>query len=352
MVVWILLVIYILFAKAIIGSVSSDFAKKRFLRWVGIATFLVIGLRGDNYNNVYDLRVYKGFYEIIMSTSWTGIFNVSDFEPGYVLVNKILSTVFPFSQMIVLFEAAVCVFAVCFFIYHNSNNVFFAFFFYVTLGSMGFMLTGLRQSIAISICLICIEYIKRGDNLKYILGVLLAFLIHNSAIVMLPLYYIARNKTIIQRKWSLIFVVLFMMLFAPYILELGKWMSAGELVAANEPVYSFNGIIPILLYCIGLFGQIIYERRESLEKKECLVLSSMIAVGLGLYMMRFYNEALERLAWFYTQASYIGLANFYYTCKKDRMLEFVKIVSLVMAFLLFFKRLQTADYAAYVFFWS
>lgn len=354
MIVWILLVLTILFTHVVIGSLTTAKDKKKFLWIVGIVTFLVMGLRGGNYTNVYDLRVYGDFYDKMCRTPWSKIFDVSEFEVGYAVLNKALSIVFPFTQAIILFEAAFCVFCVCYFIYKNTDKVFWAFFFYVTLGSMGFMLTGFRQAIAMSICLLSVEFIKKKKLIWFIIFLALAITIHSSALVFLPLYFVVQSKFIQKKKERLLFVVILMMVYSPYILEFGKFLSQGELKASDTAVFSFNGIVPILLFSIGLLSQIVIDgdkKRESVS----LISSPMMALGLGLYLMRFYNMALERLAWYYTQASYICLANSFMLIKITKNNKYVYIYKLLiigLAFMLFYKRLQTADYAAYNFFWN
>ena len=355
MLVWLLLVVFILAARAVIGPLTTDKSKKIFLACVGTATFLVMGLRGGNYANVYDLRVYGSFYDTIIETPWANIFEVSDFEVGYVLLNKILSIFFPFTQAIILFEAAFCVLSVCYFIYNNTNNVFFAFYFYVTLGSMGFMLTGFRQAIAMCVCLFAIEAIKKKKLIRYILLILIAFSIHKSAIVFLPLYFIAASKLIRKRRWLIIPIVIVMVIFAPAILEFGNLISDGELVSSDEAVFSFNGIVPVILFVASLIIQLIWEKirgEENETSRDNSVMAPMIAIGLGFYVMRYYNFAIERLAWYYTQASYICLAGFFSIWKNDQYKVIIKIVAIILGFVLFYKRLQTADYAQYSFFWN
>lgn len=351
MVVWIALVAYVALVRAFLGKLDTRRLQKKFLFLAGIAVALVIGLRGDNYGSVYDLRVYVGFYNDIMSASWQNIFKISDFEVGYVVLNKLLSIVFPFSQAIVLFEAGFCVFAVCHYIYHNTENVFWAFYFYVTLGSMGFMLTGFRQSIAIAFCLLSVQFIKNKKLIRFVLFALIAYSIHVSALVFIAAYIIAGNSFINRHKTVLVFVVILMMVFAPQILNFGSFVSDGELTAPGEAVYSFNGIVPIAIYVLGLFTQLYLSKIQNKREAVKNVTAPLLAVGLGFYLMRFYNMILERLSFYYTQASYVALADFWKMIKPDKYRSILKLITFVLAFALFFKRLQNAHYANYIFFW-
>ncbi len=351
MLVWISLALFIIAVRTLMVIIDTPQKRKRFLWIVGVATFLVMGLRGGNYENVYDLKVYCSFFEYIGNLPWKEVVVNTDFEIGYVILNKLLYTVVPFTQAIVLFEAAFCVFSVSFFIYHNTEHVFWAFFFYVTLGSMGFMLTGFRQSIAICICLLSVELIKKKKLFWFIVVDLLAFSIHSSALVFFVAYFIVNSKLIQKRKWSLIIVLAIMMAFAPQIIRLGSFFSQGELEVSDTATFTFNGIVPVVLFSFSLVSQILLDKHDD-DNRFPKVLSPLIAIGLGLYLLRFYDMFLERLAWYYTQASYICLANSFGIFKKDKNFVFFKIFVLLLAMFLYYNRLQTADYAAYTFFWS
>ncbi len=124
MIVWFGLIAYIFIVKLALKHLNTEGKKKRFLIIAGIGIALIMGLRGDNYANVYDLRVYKDYFSMISQVVWQDIFSVSEFEPGFAILNKLLSVFINWDQAIVLFEACFCVFAVLLFIYKNTKYVF------------------------------------------------------------------------------------------------------------------------------------------------------------------------------------------------------------------------------------
>lgn len=352
MIVWISLAIYILLVRLFMGKLTDARSKKNFLFLAGVAVFLIMGLRGSGYENIYDLNVYKDFYESMGNTDWEYILDNTPFEYGYTILNKFLYTFFPFPQFIIIFSSGFCVFSVCRFIYLNSEDVFYSFLFYVTLGSMGFMLTGLRQAIAICLCLYAVEHVKKEKLIKFLCVTILAATIHKSALIFLPFYFISNIKRIKRSRWSIVLITSVVFAFIPFILKFGKFLTQGELMSSEEAQYSFNGIVPILLYLIGLFAQFYLYHNNDENDNKIADISIMLSLGLGLYFMRFYNMALERLALYYTQASYICLVNFFGVFKKDKLLMLMKFFAIVLAMLLFVKRLQTAGYADYSFFWN
>ncbi|MBQ9737107.1 MAG: EpsG family protein [Clostridia bacterium] len=363
MIIWILLIVYLIFLKLGMGELDTKPKQKQYLIWAGVAVALIMGLRGDNYGRVYDLRVYTEFFELIDRVSWRNIYDVSDFEVGFVFLNKVLACIFTGGQTIIIFEAFFCVFAVCHFIYHNTDNVFEALFFFVTLGTMGFMLTGLRQSIAIGVGLLSVQAIKNKQFIKYAILMAIAYSIHETSIVFFVAYFIFRNKAIQKNGFVVIPLVLLMMVLAPQILKLGVTLSDGELSMSSEAMFSINGIVPILIYVIAISFTIYINKCKKKTasaspdacekgKGEISIALPMTSIGLGVYLMRFYGMVIERLSFYYTPASVIALADIAGAMKKGKDGTFDELIILFLAIVLFIYRLSDAVYGNYVFFWN
>ena len=70
------------------------------------------------------------------------------------------------------------------YIYRNAENVFFAVVVYVCMGSWQFFLTAFRQSIAICICFVALELMKKrktSSDIAALLTIALAATIHTTA---------------------------------------------------------------------------------------------------------------------------------------------------------------------------
>lgn len=87
-----------------------------------------------------------------------------------------------------------------------SKNVLLSIFLYITIGNFTMAMSGLRQTLAITIILIATELILEKKNIAvYIITVLLAYTIHNSAIIFLPVYLLGKLK--LQRNIILITLI-------------------------------------------------------------------------------------------------------------------------------------------------
>lgn len=72
-----------------------------------------------------------------------------------------------------------------------SVNYVFSVLFYITLGSYTFIFNGIRQGLSMAIFVVAIPYFLQKKLLPYISIVLLASLFHRSALVMIPIYFVA-----------------------------------------------------------------------------------------------------------------------------------------------------------------
>lgn len=175
-------------ALLILCSVSlflhRNVIRKKIFRVIPyIAMAFVGGFRSEV--GVDYLSYKEQFYDIVNKTGW-----YSNFEPGFKLLVRMISAVGGSYQ--VLFLVASCFTCFLYYKYISDNSKDFE------ISTMLFMCLGpfylssfnaLRQSLAISIFLYALKYMKRKSR-KYFLFILLASSIHTSAVVFLffPLF--------------------------------------------------------------------------------------------------------------------------------------------------------------------
>ena len=359
MIVWIGMFAFIVGIKLNMGNLCTEKKKKTYLIIVGLALATLLSLRGENYSRVYDMRIYMEFFERTANAKWSTLFVNPEFEVGFVALNKILSYISHSGRTIVVFHAFFCVYSVCRFIYKNTNEVFWAFLFFFSLGNMGFFLTGMRQAIAICVCLFAIEKAKQKKLFLFVALNLIACSIHQSALIFVTLYLFLRLNVFRRNKKAIVFPIALMIIFSSQIIRFGQVLS-DEVYGAETATFSFNGIVPILIYVITIVFQILFvksvnvnaEEVTSLERKDPYVGFCMTATGLGLYFLRFYNMALERFSFYYLQGAPVALADVVGYIKRDRYGRVIEMIVIILCFLLFLRRLSSASYANYVFFWE
>lgn len=354
MIIWCLLLVYITFVRLVKGELASLQARRSYMLNVGIVTAFVVGCRGNNYQHVYDLTIYTQFFTDMAITPWELIFRESRFDEGFIVLTKLLSYLSSEPQVMIFASSLISVGSVSYFIYKNTDYVFEAFFFFITLGTLGFMMSGIRQSIAISIGLFMFEFVKRKKFLPFVVISALALSIHKSSLVLIvSCFLVYMSKLDFKSIWACFGIIIAMFAAAPVLLLWGSRFAEGEFEYTEEVLLSFNGVVPILIYCgciviessrwgmISNQGELSYESSNQLERLP------LLSIGIGFYILRFYNRVLERLALYFTPISILCLSDFV-----GRTSEPIKITAFISSLILFWHRFSAADYGNFVFFWN
>ncbi len=156
-----------------------------------------------------DTAVYVDALEHYRNLSFTEIFTAplvwpDDFEIGYFIFTKICS-VFGCSPTVFLFLIAIFTYIPYYrYIVKYSKSLLFSTLTYFAFGFFSYSMGIFRQMIAIGIVYLGLEYVVNRKFLKYLLLVFAASLIHATAWIMLPLYFLVKFDW--RKKISIIIV--------------------------------------------------------------------------------------------------------------------------------------------------
>ena len=158
----------------------------------------------------YDRYIYSEVFERMHESISEGVVFSQSFllffgkEPVYGLINDLIAFFTPNRYVFILVYtlALYVVYAINF--YKNTKNPFFALLIFEGL-MFFFTFTYLRQVLAAGIIWLAIPYVTHRKFKKYLLFVVLATLIHNSAAYMILLYFIPRRK--FEQKHIILFML-------------------------------------------------------------------------------------------------------------------------------------------------
>ena len=343
--IWGLLLIYIFILKIIIGKIDTEKKVNIFLlfSWIGIT--LVLGLRYPYLQKETDLQIYYNYFNSVSNISWNKIFefyNSSNFEIGYILLNKLLSCLIKWPQFIIIFEAAFCSFCTIYFIKKNSKDAFISILLYLSMGMMTFQLTAFRQAIAIGICLLSIELIKKHHFVRFLLMVLRATSIHKTAIVFIISYFLINKDFKISHIFISCIGIFIVSLFANNIITIGN-----NILNRNYNTYignSYGGIVNIIIYLLTIITGLCLK-----NKNENKIGINMTIIGLTLYCLRYIVLVVERISFYFTAGAIISIPNEIILLKDKK--KYILITEIVLV-ILYFYRLSYSDYGQYIFFWN
>lgn len=195
-----LILLFIVFA---IGYLARQFGsagvQKLSLFVIGFILVLFAGFRNrsvgtDTGNYVGWLDRINSVDDVLTSSSEIGfafiVFISSVLSDNYFLLLTIIAIIFVTCYIITI-NRLVCRYETAIFIF-------------ITLGSYTFFFNGARQGLATAICFLALPFLLQRQLFPYALLVLLATLFHKTAIVALPLYYLASVRV----GWKQVLAVL------------------------------------------------------------------------------------------------------------------------------------------------
>ena len=349
MVVWIALLIWITLVKVYLGKLFSDKKKKLFLLLSGIGLIFVMGARYADPSMRGDLNNYARMYLNMRKIPWNEVLLNSDIEPGYLLLNKICSVVFPWTQSIVFIEAIICVYFMLRFIYLNSDDVYLAVLMYLAQGLFIFELTGFRQAIAISICLYSIEFVKKKKVFAFFITIALACSFHTTALVFLPIYFIANFRP--SLKTGILYGIgyYFLLRMIPDLLLWGSDLTGSD-YSKSSSWGNFTGpAINIVIYILSMW-LLFRENKPIYEMVNWKW--NMTILGLIVYLLRFISLPFERISFYFSASTIVSIPDRIIPVFSDNSKKVAYILLALSLSFLFLYRIQSTAGTVYRFFWT
>lgn len=324
-------------------------AEKRRIKWIYLAAlpmFILIAFRCADIGP--DTGVYRWMFTHIIDKDWSQLQTGERVEIGFLVFEKVVS-LFTHDELIYqviytfIYYVSVVEFA------RNFKGIEFDFLYlFGTLGLYKFMFTGVRQCLAMCICLWSFKFIKKRKLILFIILVALAFTFHKSAILFIPAYFLYnRKKSLVTSLLMMLFIVAL-----PFITPgLQTWMA--NILSYNyaEIESTQNGYLSFLcILIISIFAIIMISNQSSVEKvNDIWKLNNVSYLALAFWTMRLITRVAERPSYF---SMFFTMAVFAYCLNlvddgKSRII--IKLVAYSLAFLLFIYKMNSGLYVPYSF---
>lgn len=328
---------------------SNKNAKRTYMIMCGLILFLMIALRHYSLGSV-DSAGYYNNWITMRETPYSSLgyaLQDSDMEPGYLFTVWCLSRVFPSAQFVFVFTGLLFSIAICRVIYLNSDNVMISMIMCICLGLYTFMIQGLRQAIAMSICFLALELCKKRRLVRFLLLVLLATLFHRSAIVFLLVYFVYGLKLSPATKIAMGISGTILIVLSPVMVEYGNEFLDREYGNTVES----GAVVAVLTYVIIAAAAILLLNEYNSEKKDAFFMWILV-FGMAFYLMRYVGaQALERISFYFVIAQSIVLPTVINKLeRRSRNITYLAVCLLSIA--LFIYRLNASYGLNYMFFWE
>lgn len=357
MLAYILVVIFPLFVegwykkKIAINNLPLDGEKNKKVRWryiflAALPMFFLIAFRNQSIGA--DTGMYINHFNRMVNTPWSKILNKATMEEGYLIFVKLI-TVFTDNPLIYqVICATIYLFAITSFTNQQEENHFLVLFLFGTLGMYTFMFTGVRQCLAISICLFSYQFIKKRKIVPFAILMFVAFYFHKSSILFVTAYLIYPRKL---SFWNALIYAAIMIIAVLYLDIIQQWFN--EQLEYDYEIESGAGgvIFTILIVAMTAFAIFVTVSNRAVTKNS----QGLINIGLIatlFWILRIFTRVAERPSYYFLICVFVAFSHSISTLKDPKEKDIVKILVVVFALALFVYRLMTnqTSFVPYTFF--
>lgn len=323
---------------------------EKFTLYAMIAMYIFIFTFESIYSNS-DMQGYRDAYLSFqyLNKSFTSI--IGNKDPFYYILNyffyKLGFGFYWWHALIGIFYS----FALYNLIKHYSSNVYISFIVSISLGSFGFMLSALRQILAISVIMFAFKYLEEKRVFKFIVLTLFASLFHSTAIVFLLAYPLYRIKLKVKTLIVMVIgMVVMIPLARPAIVFLLPRIGAHEMYyeyLTSDTTLSISGTIisaSILLFCV-----IFLLQNKKASKYQGLCNFAVVSLFFRLLSNVFFAE-MFRLSLYFSIFDIIMITE---ACscgdKKDKTLIKIKTLVATSALVVYYIMSPHSNITSYLF---
>lgn len=334
-------------ATTVLGFITVLFAflaKYKNIRWGLEFSFLLIFLfLALRYNFGNDYKAYfESFIEINRYASLDIFDKTNQFEPAWILLNRLFKPL-GFFPMVALLSGFHC-FVFYRFIKKNvpANYYWLAVFLYVFNTTFLLILSSaMRQSVAVTLFIIAIDYIYKRKIVPYLLLIGLASLFHTSALFLIPFYFLGYVNWRITLPYALIIVSIFTSFFLAQEFLSEQINSIVQTYFKKYEVYEggsqlasgFGMLFYIMMFIITILYAKYFSKKSSLLFK--LAIISFMFIPLG-----FIITLIGRVGFYFAPATIISYPLIFSSTKRPLFmygLGFLMIFMTLYSYFTFFQ---------------
>lgn len=299
--------------------------------------FFIIGFRAEYIGA--DTLVYNNHFKYVLDTGLTQAIANSRMEAGYVRFVKYIGYLTSSPELYqVIYTSIYFIGYYSFARLLDKDKAFMFVFFIITLGLFFFMLTGVRQNIAISICLFSVQFLFKRKYLIVALLLLLAFTFHKSALLFVFVVLMYDRKL---TGLNLLIYVGILILVSSYLLVLQDWVNE-NFDYEYQIEETENGGIFLAIIAVMTFLSLIYYIKKGKSDKMVRFLFNANILTLFLWIIRLQTRVAERPSYYFLGLSCALFAYMYQYQKTNRTSGiFLRIGIFSLSYALFAYRLLT-----------
>lgn len=247
---------------------------------------------GEIFDNIADITTMKGKY------SESLYYNFYNSEFGYTFLNVLISFFTENRYIFILIITLIIYIFLFISLRKYTENYPLAVILFMGLWFF-FTFTYLRQVLGATIVWLGIQYVIERKFWKFLMVFLIAFSMHNSAIIFFPLYFVPRRK-FSPRLIVGIMLSLLILGLSPLPNSLFQVYESSSIVERHADYNASGGLrIPYILEAFFFLYLILKNYSDIPNDKSYIVLMNMALIFCGILLLFVRSENGGRLSWYY-----------------------------------------------------
>lgn len=309
--------------------------------YFAIASFIVFfGFRG------FILTDWMSYYPYYKDLGWDNILDFFDsdkigYEPGFAFFTMLCKTFIPSYSLFILLITVFNTICIVNFAKKYTDNFILVLILYITFDGVLIMGNLLRNSIAISLFLIAIPYLKKRKPIPYFSLCFIAISFHISAFIYLPLYFFLHKCL---NKW--IYLAIFILVNIIFISHKSIVLILANLISGEDmtdkvTAYTENMTNSIAIISIGYLERFMtgiliflyYNKLKEMHDKSCIIINSVLIYFCMFFLLGQFEVVAKRFANLFIYGYWIIWADllkcFYYKNNKKLFTIFIMLYCLI-----------------------
>lgn len=288
----------------LITRITSNRYKYIKCLFVFLIAAIFIGVSGTR-TGIGDTYFYKHSYELLVQNP---VLPPDGRDIGFVIFELILISISSDPQILVFATSLITQGLNVMSLYKYHNYFELQLFMYITSGYWLTTMNGIRQALAASILFIATPLIIKGKFKWYFLLVIFLSIFHESALIMIPIYFFVREEPWSKRMMKLIGILIVglvlydvlepIMFKALENTQYGNYSSFDE--GGSSFIRTFIGILPVI-------GAYIFKDKIKEEWPEGQIIVNMCLVNGIILCFSLYNWIFARLTYYFQPYAFILL---------------------------------------------
>lgn len=162
-------------------------------------------------------------------------------------------------------------------ILQNSKMPHYSLFLFISFGLYYQMFNQSRQLLAICVVLYSYKYLKSRSFFKYSLAILFAYLMHNSALLMLPIYFFANMNVNNKKNVSYIIIGIVIYIYSDFFIDIILLTSYGQIYANSGYFVANNSsLLNLFIRIIFLLSSLLFMKQTQVNNDDAKILYNMV----------------------------------------------------------------------------